>query len=198
MHVYVCFLASMLYVHVCLFRSRLCHALCLLWACACRSFKATCLCGHICPSCGSFGCYHLCDTPPRCWCAWYTRFSAPCDVYMLALLALCHPFGFLCFFSSLHSCLHVYAWVYVSSILHSNGPIDTQSKPTYILLGHLFSCALHACLPLYLYIYIYLLLVCLLACFPSYLFLCLFASLFLFLLHVHAWSIDAWSKGATS
>ena len=38
-----------------------------------------------------------------------TRFSAPCDVYMLALLALCHPFGFLCFFASLHSCLHVYA-----------------------------------------------------------------------------------------
>ena len=63
-------------------------------------------------------------------------FSPPCNVYMLALLAWCHPFGFLCFFASLHACLYVHAWVCVSSIRQSNGPTDTQSKPTFILLGH--------------------------------------------------------------
>ena len=35
--------------------------------------------------------------------------SASCDVVMLSLLALCHPFAFLCFFAFLHACLHVYA-----------------------------------------------------------------------------------------
>ena len=33
MHVYVCLLASILYLHIILSRSRLCHALCPLWAC---------------------------------------------------------------------------------------------------------------------------------------------------------------------
>ena len=35
MHVYVCLLASMLYVNVSLSRSKLCHALCSSWACSC-------------------------------------------------------------------------------------------------------------------------------------------------------------------
>ena len=34
LHVYVCLLASILYLHVSLSRSRLCHALCPLWVCA--------------------------------------------------------------------------------------------------------------------------------------------------------------------
>ena len=55
---------------------------------------------------------------------------------MVAMLALRHPFGFLFFLESLHTCLHVYAWVCVSSILQSNGTMDTWSKPTFILLGH--------------------------------------------------------------
>ena len=55
---------------------------------------------------------------------------------MLALLTLCHPFVFLCFYASLKACLHVHAWVYVSSILQSNGTMDTRSKPTFVFLGH--------------------------------------------------------------
>ena len=39
-------------------------------------------------------------------------------------------------FASLHACLHVHAWVCVSSILQSNGTMDTRSKPTFVLLGH--------------------------------------------------------------
>ena len=35
-------------------------------------------------------------------------FFALCDV-LLALLALYHSFGFLCFFAFLHACLHVHA-----------------------------------------------------------------------------------------
>ena len=37
LHVYVCLLASMLYLHAYLSRSRLCHALCPPWVCASRS-----------------------------------------------------------------------------------------------------------------------------------------------------------------
>ena len=37
-----------------------------------------------------------------------------------------------------------------------------------------------------------------LACFSFHLFLCLFAGLFLLSLHIHVWSEDTWSKGATS
>ena len=39
MHVYVCLLASMLYVNVCLSRSRLYHALLPPWVCVCRSLR---------------------------------------------------------------------------------------------------------------------------------------------------------------
>ena len=63
-------------------------------------------------------------------------FCTPCDVDMLVLLDLYHLFGFLHFFASLHTCLHVHVWVYVSSILRSNGTMGTRSKPTFVLLGH--------------------------------------------------------------
>ena len=91
--------------------------LCALVGLCLSDFEATCLRGCVHPSCGLFGCYHLWDTPPWCWCVCFTPFSTLCDVDILALLALCHPFGFLCFFASFHTCLHVHAWVYVSSIL---------------------------------------------------------------------------------
>ena len=96
LYVYVCLLAFMLFLHVSLSRSRPCHALCPPWIC---------LYGYIFPSYSSFGCNHLWDTPPWCWCAWFTLFFTPSDVDMLALLALCHPFGFLCFFASLPLCI---------------------------------------------------------------------------------------------
>ena len=128
MHVYVCLLASMLYLHLSLSRSRLCPALCPPWACA----------------------YVVASIPPRaCFvvtiCEIHLRgvgmldihLSLPCNVDILAMLALRHPFGFLCFLTSLHACLHVHAWVCVSSIQQSNGTMDTQSKPSLILLGHL-------------------------------------------------------------
>ena len=52
------------------------------------------------------------------------------------LACFVHPFGFLYSFTSLSGCLYVHAWVCVSSILQSNGNMDTQSKPTFVLLGH--------------------------------------------------------------
>ena len=55
---------------------------------------------------------------------------------MLVLLSFHHPFGFLCFFAFLHACPHVHAWICVSSILQSNGTMDTQSKPTFVPPGH--------------------------------------------------------------
>ena len=43
------------------------------------------------------------------------RFSTPCD-NMLALLA-CAFVGFLCFYASLHACLHVHAWVLLTCVM---------------------------------------------------------------------------------
>ena len=146
----------MLYLYVSLSKSRLCYALCPSWACAYQSPGPLALCGCIHPSSGLFGCNHLWDTPLWCWCAWFTPFSTLCDVDILALLALCHPFGFLCIFASLHACLHVHAWVCVSSILQSNGTwtldpnlhLSSYDTP-FCLITCLFpsSCASHVCLP---------------------------------------------------
>ena len=130
-------------------------------------------------------CDHLWDTSPWCWYAWYTHFSTLCDVDMLAFLALCHPFGFLCFFASLHACLYVHPWVRVLSIFRSNGTMDTRSKPTFVLLGYPF-------------LFDNMLVCPHLESFASlsfstlsfYLFLCLSVGLFLLSLHVHAWSMD--------
>ena len=121
------------------------------------------------------------------------------------------------------------------SIFQSHGTMHTQSKPTFVLLGHPIFCLITCLLaPVW-----HLLLASLLACFPSicffahpiqtyicppraphflfhymftcphltsfaslsfsmlsfYLLLCLSADLFLLPLHVHAWSMDTWSKG---
>ena len=184
----------MLYIHICLSRSRLLPyfmpsvGLCL------SVFGATCLCGCIHPFLWYVRCNHLWDISLWCWCAWYTPSSASCDVVMLALLALCHPFSFLCFFVSLHTCLRVHAWVCASLVLHSHWTMDTRSKSTFVLLRH----------PPFFF---YNMLVCPhLASFASlsfsmlsfYLLLFLFVGLFLLLLHVHIWSMDTWSKGVTS
>ena len=107
---------------------------------------------------------------------------------MLTLLALCHSFGFLCSFASLHACLHVHACVCVSSILQSHGTMDTWSKPTFVLLGHpiLFD-KMFVC-PCW-----FSLIVCLLAWFPSS---CLFASvLACFLCHC-MYTLGVWTLRA--
>ena len=101
---------------------------------------------------------------------------------------LCH---LLAFYASLHACLHVHAWVLltsVSSILQHNEDMDTQSKPTFVPRGHHLLLALLLCLPY---------LSCLLALYPLHIiytslsFQCLSTG-FLFLpLHVHTWSKDA-------
>ena len=188
MHAYVCLLASMLYLHVCLCRSRLCLALCPSWVCAYQylgplAYVVASIVLMVCLDVTTWEIHHcgvsLLDAFP---------FSAPCDV-ILVLLALCHLFGFHCFFASLHACLHVHAWVYISSILQSNGTIDTRSKPTFVLLGHLFLFDNMLFAPVWLSL---LLIACLLAC---SLFTCFFAYLLAcFLCH----GMYTWSKGATS
>ena len=56
------------------------------------------------------------------------------------MLALCHPFGFLCFyaffFAHLPTCSCLRLCLLVSSMLQSNGTMDAQSKPTFFLVGH--------------------------------------------------------------
>ena len=83
------------------------------------------------------------------------------------------PFAFPCFYAfSLHTCLHVHAWVCVSSILQSNGTLDIWSKPTFVLQGHpflfdnLFVCLFVRVTCLFAPIW-HLFLACHLACFPS-------------------------------
>ena len=113
------------------------------------------------------GCDCLWDTSLWCWCAWYTPFFTPCDDVMLALLVFYHFFGFLCFFTFLHACLHASSHLSlihktpslflefclmacVSSILQSNGTIDIQSKHVFVLLGHLFCLITCLCAPIWL------------------------------------------------
>ena len=103
------FSALSFYLFLCLSRSRPCHTLCPPWACACRSLRPlACVVASV-PlvDCLDVTTYeiHLCgvsllDKYPFC---------TPCDVDMLVLLDLCHLFGFLYFFASLHTCLHVHA-----------------------------------------------------------------------------------------
>ena len=96
-------------------------------------------------------------------------------------------------------------YLLVSSILQSNGGMDTRSKPTYVLLGHplLFDSmlfALFTCLACFVCLRQALLVSVFFACSPYFpcFFLCLSVDLFLLSLHVHGWSIGTWSKGATS
>ena len=178
----------MLYLHVCLFRSRLFHALCRLWAFACWSLRPLTYVVAFIP---------LADCLGMITCEIYLRgvglldaypFSTLCDV-LLALLALRHPFGFLFFFAFLHACLHVHAWVCVSSILQSRGTMDTQSKPTFILLVHPFLFDnMFVCPRLTLS-----LIVCLLAYFPSS---CFFACLLACFLCHWMYTLGAWTLGA--
>ena len=185
----------MLYLYISLSRSKLCHALCHSWACACV----------------------VTSTPSRVCLDVTTCEINPCGVGVLdsclsslRAMLICLP-CLLCttrlaFFTSLlllHTCQHVHAWVYVSSVIQSNGTRVTRSKPTFVLLGHplLFDnmlicllCMLHMsvcpCLASFASLSFSML--------SFYLFLCLSASLFPCLLYVHVRSEDAWNKGATS
>ena len=70
-----------------------------------------------------------------------------------------HP---LAFYSSLHACSHVHAWVLLASMLsmvQHNEVMDIQSKPTIVPCGH--------------HLLFAFLLVCLLTCLLAFLFLCL-------------------------
>ena len=117
-----------------------------------------------------------------------------------------HP---LAFYASLHTCLHVQAWVLltsVSSMLQHNEVMDIWSKPTFVPRGHplcVFSllvcpiCLLVSFLAFVTWcaclIYLFCLLcnlVLLSTLFPSIACPLVFLSL---PLHVHIWSEDAWS-----
>ena len=125
---YACFLASMLYLHVSLSRFRLCHALCPLWVCAC---VVTSVPPRVCLD------VTTCEIHPRGVGVFDIHtFLYSVRSWMVAMLALRHPFGFFCFLASLHACLHVHAWFCVSSIRQSNGAMETRSKSTFVPLGH--------------------------------------------------------------
>ena len=108
----------------------------------------------------------------------HTYPSLFCSVRWYACHACsCHP---LAFYTSLHACLNVHAWVLlasVSSILQHNEDMDTRSKLTFVPLGH------HLLLALLLAYVLACLLSCSLAFLPVYflvhLLSCLFAYLFL-------------------
>ena len=85
----------MLYIHVRLSRSRFCDALCSLCACAHQFLRPIAYVVASVPLVDCLGVttceIHLCDV----------GVLDVCDV-RLTLLAMCHLFGFLCFFASLH------------------------------------------------------------------------------------------------
>jgi len=111
MHVYVCLLASMLYVHVCLSRSRFSHALCLPWICACRSLgPLACVVVPI-PFVDCLGVItceiHLCGIG-----------VLDTHLSLLRAMLLCLPFWFcvtrLAFFDSLPLCTIAYMFMHES------------------------------------------------------------------------------------
>ena len=184
----------MLYLCVCLSRSRLCQALCPSWACACRSLRPFAMCGCIRPFYELFRGVTTCEAHLHGVDVLDTHLSPLCAMLLCLPSLLCSTR--LTFFSSLHLCMLAYMFMHesVSSTLQSNGTMDTRSKPTFVLLGHPF--CLITCLfaPVWLSFFgsfsFNMLSLCL--------FLCFSAGLFLLLLHVHTWSMDTWSKGATS
>ena len=191
----------MLYVNVCLSRSRPCLALHPPVACACQSLgPLACVVASIPPR----ACLDVttCEIHLRGVGVLDTHFS-PFRVMLICLPCATH-LSFFASFASLNACLHVHAWVCMSFILQSNGIIDTWSKPTFVLLGHplLFdnmlvcpficlACFVWPCLAFFVSMFF--------ARSPHLIcfFLCLFASILLLSLHVHAWNMDTWSKGAT-
>ena len=170
----------MLYLHAFLSRSRLCHALCLLWACAYRSLgPPACVVASV-PLVAYLGVttyeIHLCGVGLLDAYPFYTSFDV-----MLALLALCHLFGYLWIFARLPTCSCMGLCVVHTPNSWNYG----HPKPTFVFLGrpplfdNLFICPR-------------------LAPFDSLSFSMLSFYLFPLSLHVHAWSMDTWSKGATS
>ena len=190
MHIHVCLLAFMVYIHVCLSRSRLCHALYPLWTCAYWSLRPLAyvvasvsifeihlhgvgvLDSHLSPLCAMLICLPclLCDT--------HLASFASLHLYMLAYM--------------------FFAWVCVSSILQSNVIMDIRSKPTFILVKHpllfdnMFVCLFVCFTCLFAPIW-HLLIACLLACFPFTCFsACLLACFFCHCMYTHG----AWTLGA--
>ena len=111
-------------------------------------------------------------------------FSTPRDA-MLAMLCLCHS---LAFYASLHTCLHIHAWVLlasVSSMLQHKEAMDIRSKPTFVPHEHhLLFAFLLVCLFVCMLVFWLLCLPCL-SCLPA---LCLFiCSLHLFLPLLVCW-----------
>ena len=95
----------------------------------------------------------------ECWVASYIPFPF-CSVWCYAYHVCSHHL--LAFYASVHACLHVHAWVLlssVSSILQHNEAMDIRSKPTFVLCGH--------------HILFDFLLVCLFACLLAFFLLCL-------------------------
>jgi len=183
MHVYACLLLCFISMFACL-------DLGFAVLCALRGLVLVDLWGHL----------LVWLHPSLLWIVWmwplvrYTFMVLVCLMHILSPLCalLCLPCLLyatrLAFIASLHACLHVHAWVCVSSILQFHGTMNTWSKPTFILLGHpllfdnMFVCPYLALL----------LIACLLACFPSTCFFtCLLAC---FLCHC-MYTLGAWTLG---
>ena len=135
------------------------------WACACRSLGPLACVVTFVPS-------RACLDVTICEIQLYGVGVLDSQLSPLCVMLICLPcllsFGLFFFFASLHACLVVYAWVYMLSIFQSHGTMHTQSKPTFVLLGHPIFCLITCLLaPVW-----HLLLASLLACFPS---ICFFA-----------------------
>ena len=184
MHVYVCLFASMLYLYFYLSRFGLCHALCPPWAFACRYLGPL-----ACQSLGPFTCeIHLSDVIFLCIPFLHSvRCSYACLPWFLSLVWL-----------SLHLCMLAYMFKHESVCRSYSNPWElwTPDPNLHLSSSDTFFCLITYCMPLFnslspLDSLSFSML-------SFYLFLCLSIDLLLLSLHVHAWSMDNWSKGVTS
>ena len=166
LHAYVCLLASMLYLHDFLSRSRHCHALCLPQACSCRSL-------------GPHACV-VASIPLVAYLDVTTcEYTSVVLVYLMHTLSplremLCLPCllcaTHLAFFASLHLCMLAYMFMHESVCRPYSNLLELWTPNPNL---HLSSQNALFCLITCLFAPIWhLLIVCLLACFPSTCFLC--------------------------
>ena len=116
MHVYVCLLASMIYLNVSLSRSRLCLALCPPWACAC---VITSVPPMVCLDVTTCEIHHcivgVLDINPSSLCV--MLICLPCLLCDTSL-------AFFCFFASLHLCTLAYMFMHGSMCRSYSNPME--------------------------------------------------------------------------
>ena len=115
LHVYVCLLASMIYLHISLSRSKFYHSLCPLWACAC---VVTSILPRVCLD------VTTCEIHPRGVGVLDSRLSPLREMLICLPCLLCATR--LAFFASLHLCMLAYMFMHETVCHPYSNPMELR------------------------------------------------------------------------